>query len=392
MDINGYELGSIAFMSAGGPLWETTAAHGAAALACLRSRDEGDGLVARWRAWSTVDSARVARLIDVVRHDDGWWAVVCERVPGETLESAMARGSLRTRRERERVVEDVREGVRALHRAGIVHGDLSPANIILRPDGRAVVVDLIDDPLTHAGTRGWSQGGGAGEEGDWRSVALLAEELGAGGRREAGISAASTPSEALRRVAAAPRTERQDAPARHRGGRHRLPRTAEMAALGAALAGAAALATLTVPLITAAVTAGAGTGETEAPCPAAAEVRAALDGLARARDDALERRDADAVAAVSAAMVARSDRGLVEALVASGTRVENLGTRVGQVADVTCEGDRVSAVATIQQLAHRRCDALRTCAEVPAQRAHRVRVDLATGPWRILSVQVADGR
>jgi hypothetical protein len=165
-----------------------------------------------------------------------------------------------------------------------------------------------------------------------------------------------------------------------------------MAALGAALAGAAALATLTVPLMTAAVTAGAGTGETEAPCPAAAEVRAALDGLARARDDALERRDADAVAAVSAATVARSDRGLVEALAASGTRVENLGTRVGQVADVTCEGGRVSTVATIQQLAHRRCDALRTCAEVPAQRAHRVRVDLATGPWRILSVQVVDGR
>lgn len=49
---------------------------------------------------------------------------------------------------------EIRAAVDALHAAGLAHGDLSPANIILGPNG-AVLVDWLE---TNAGTEGWGLG------------------------------------------------------------------------------------------------------------------------------------------------------------------------------------------------------------------------------------------
>ncbi|MDR6891288.1 protein kinase domain-containing protein [Falsarthrobacter nasiphocae] len=61
--------------------------------------------------------------------------------PGGTVEAR--NGLLRlTPGEVLRIILDVAEGLTALHRAGFVHGDLHPGNILLDADGRAVVGDL----------------------------------------------------------------------------------------------------------------------------------------------------------------------------------------------------------------------------------------------------------
>jgi hypothetical protein len=50
------------------------------------------------------------------------------------------------------VADDVAEGLAALHRAGLHHGDLTPANVVVTPAGRAVLVDWGE---VGAGTPGW---------------------------------------------------------------------------------------------------------------------------------------------------------------------------------------------------------------------------------------------
>ncbi len=47
---------------------------------------------------------------------------------------------------------DVAEALRALHRAGLLHGDLTPANVVVTGTGRAVLIDWGE---ISAGTPGW---------------------------------------------------------------------------------------------------------------------------------------------------------------------------------------------------------------------------------------------
>jgi hypothetical protein len=68
-------------------------------------------------------------------------------VAGETLAAALRQGAAPPS-----VAEQVREAVAALHTAGIAHGDLNPANIVLAAHG-AVLIDWAEDDC--AGTPGW---------------------------------------------------------------------------------------------------------------------------------------------------------------------------------------------------------------------------------------------
>ncbi|HLO77862.1 MAG TPA: lipopolysaccharide kinase InaA family protein [Magnetospirillum sp.] len=69
-------------------------------------------------------------------------------IAGPTLAAVLRQQPL----EREVVVQ-IAEAIEALHRAGLAHGDLNPANIVLRDgDGRAVLIDWGEDC---AGTVGW---------------------------------------------------------------------------------------------------------------------------------------------------------------------------------------------------------------------------------------------
>ena len=64
-----------------------------------------------------------------------------EYVEGETLRDALAGGSGLAVAEALRVIGGVGAGLDAIHRRGIVHRDVKPANILL---GRAGAVKLAD--------------------------------------------------------------------------------------------------------------------------------------------------------------------------------------------------------------------------------------------------------
>ena len=67
--------------------------------------------------------------------------LVQELVAGESLDKVLRRGPLPVR-PAARIVRDVADALAAVHAAGMLHRDLKPHNVILRPDGTPVLIDF----------------------------------------------------------------------------------------------------------------------------------------------------------------------------------------------------------------------------------------------------------
>jgi serine/threonine protein kinase len=81
--------------------------------------------------------------IDEVATPDGTATVlVMALVEGESLRARLDRDGPLPWTECRRVMADVADGLAALHAVGVVHRDVKPENVLLRHDGRALVVDL----------------------------------------------------------------------------------------------------------------------------------------------------------------------------------------------------------------------------------------------------------
>jgi serine/threonine protein kinase len=93
------------------------------------------------RAAARVRHDGVVRIHDVVKQDGRPW-IVMELLPGRTLAQTLdAQGPLSVS-EATRVGLRLLDVLRATHRAGVVHGDVKPANVQLCPDGRVVLTDF----------------------------------------------------------------------------------------------------------------------------------------------------------------------------------------------------------------------------------------------------------
>ena len=80
-----------------------------------------------------------------------------EYVEGETLHSILAERKPLELERAIRIVEDVLDGLAYAHSAGVIHRDIKPANIVVRPDGRAKILDFgiarrEDSSLTMSGS------------------------------------------------------------------------------------------------------------------------------------------------------------------------------------------------------------------------------------------------
>lgn len=109
------------------------------------SEGEGGSERARLRreaqALARVHHAHLISLLDtlVVGQD---LCLVLEYLPGETLDRRLERGETFSVAEVTRLGLELGGALQALHAAGVFHRDLTPRNVMLAPEGRAVLMDL----------------------------------------------------------------------------------------------------------------------------------------------------------------------------------------------------------------------------------------------------------
>ncbi|WP_354638625.1 serine/threonine-protein kinase [Kitasatospora camelliae] len=92
------------------------------------------------RALARVNHPNVVTVYEVVDGHPYPWLVM-ELVAGSSLQSVLAQGPLGPARTA-RIGLDVLAALRAAHASGILHRDVKPGNVLIRPDGTAVLTDF----------------------------------------------------------------------------------------------------------------------------------------------------------------------------------------------------------------------------------------------------------
>ena len=113
------------------------------ALKLVSPGDGGDGrlrLLREAQAMARVAHPNVVPVFEVGVHDDQVF-VAMELVRGETL-TAWLRSAARSWRDVLRVLVDAGRGLAAAHRAGVLHRDVKPDNLLIGDDGRARIADF----------------------------------------------------------------------------------------------------------------------------------------------------------------------------------------------------------------------------------------------------------
>ena len=401
MNIGGYEVGQVFHIGSSGPMWRTRTEDGDALLA-LRSSREGERCLARWKAWASVNSRHVVALRDVVRSDDGRWAIVEDYVVGRTLDTELGSPDLRPIATRRQIIQGVAAGLSALHSAGIAHGDLTPANIMITPEGRAVIIDLIDEIGEGQGTPGWSldssgtdvdrqclariatllnmdeelthlgvADSSVSDAGDTRTVGepdehvivrepvdperVIAQLRAAALREDTQIDAASTS------LAVPTSTRRRHASGRVAGARLR---TLSVLAAGviAIVAGVSIVAyglREATPSVTAESTpeqaaSVQSSAQSVAACDASS-LSATINRAIRTRDEAVMNGDASALDAVLGGELLEQDRARIASMQAEGVRVTELSSHVGNVSVLSCEPGAIEVGATLTLQSSQTC-------------------------------------
>ncbi len=117
-----------------------------------RIEEASDGAVRRLRneasAGFRVNHPNVVRVLDGDALN-GIWYFVMEYVDGVDLGAATRSGVLIDWRQAVQFAIDTARGLDAIHRAGLVHGDVKPGNLILGTDGHVRVADLGVVRLIH---------------------------------------------------------------------------------------------------------------------------------------------------------------------------------------------------------------------------------------------------
>ncbi len=121
--------------------------------------------------------ASVVRVFDVGRTDEGAPYASMEPVEGETLEARMSQGPAMRADQAVRVVADLLGALATMHAAGIVHGDIEPANVFVKERGGRVTPKLVGFGLDRAAQRAGKE---ALENGHFRTLAYMSPEQAEG--------------------------------------------------------------------------------------------------------------------------------------------------------------------------------------------------------------------
>ena len=117
----------------------------------VRSDDgSSDAFLTAARAATAVDDPRFLRVLDAAE-EGGHAYVVREWARGVSLDTVLQQGPLPAPRA-VGVVREVAEAVASAHRAGVHHGRLDPARVIVKHNGAVRVLGLATDQALHAPT------------------------------------------------------------------------------------------------------------------------------------------------------------------------------------------------------------------------------------------------
>lgn len=108
--------------------------------------------LAEARAAARLDHDGAVKVYDVIEDSGDHW-IVMELLSGRTLAGTVASDGPLPTAEVRRIALHLVDALRAVHRAGLVHSDVKPANVQLCDDGRVVLTDFgiatkIDDEQT----------------------------------------------------------------------------------------------------------------------------------------------------------------------------------------------------------------------------------------------------
>ena len=427
MNIGGYDVGQVFHIGATGPVWRTRTDAGDALLS-LRAAGDGERCLERWKTWASITSRHVVALRDVARSDDGRWAIVYDYVAGRPLDAEIDSPDLRPIATRRQIIEGIAAGVSALHSAGIVHGDLTPSNIIVTPSGRAVIIDLIDELEERDGTPGWSQGL-TGEQADRVCLRQLAHilhmdealaDLGFADRDDClgeatpvlddpiehpisrepvdpGRVIADLRAAALREDTRRDgRSERTTVSALHENyGRNRSRQHGRRSALGVLAVGLTAIIAGVSIMGYGLLHAGSSDRQGEAPVHSdpsqsheqtvgsACDVSALSETINRAirtRDEAVVAGDPASLESVLGGELLEQDKERIASMRSDGVRVAQLSSQIDNVSVLACEPGAIDVGATLTVLASETCRA-GTCeaSAEPQATDLRVRVDPVSG-------------
>lgn len=93
------------------------------------------------RAAARISCPHVVRIFDVVEEDGQPW-IVMERIPGRSLSQLIREhGRLHPARVIQ-IAQQVLAALTAAHASGVLHRDVKPSNVLIRPDGTAVLTDF----------------------------------------------------------------------------------------------------------------------------------------------------------------------------------------------------------------------------------------------------------
>src|SRR4051812_12948404 len=121
-----------------------------------RQREMRERSIREARSIARLNHTNVVRIFDVL-HADGQPRIVMEFVPSRSLQQVLAEDGPLAPAEAARIGLAVLAALRAAHRAGLLHRDVKPANVLLAEDGRVVLTDFglamaSDDPsMTQTG-------------------------------------------------------------------------------------------------------------------------------------------------------------------------------------------------------------------------------------------------
>ena len=122
----------------------------------------------------------LAHVVEVIRPEEGLAVLVAEHVTGMRLNERLAKLGKKSAVDAVRSALRIADAVSALHAASAVHGGLSPASIVVEPEGHPAPAVTFAPPLRGASSyRSPERGDGPPSERDdaWAVTALLYEML-----------------------------------------------------------------------------------------------------------------------------------------------------------------------------------------------------------------------